>query len=697
MEAGQSTSPVPVSWDLVFTKVHGAYSGRETESSADKTKCGIGGSTLYGYNSIVKGEVRVGDVVFTISHTPRYRAYGAGSWGCDLPNGAPAIEHPWSWMWLSVPGASPAEDVGVVIGDARFAAPAVGPIYGGYAMIGLPGGEVHSSRFANLRDGVALTIPLLGSSSDGYMSSFTVERAGWVEYSDKFGKASIPLNQTFTIETRAMRTVITCTSKLEQYFRAPILMQKNGRPRLYSDFRAVGVRMHLQIFNKTRLPSQGFNMLTQRPVPGQIVLTPIVDKVVHATNALEFAYEAPVDVDLDYLQHKGITKLNDAARVYKEQQALKEKEREKEEEEKRKASAAADASAAVETPAPAEHVVAVSAPAPAPAPAPPAPPASAPASAPPASVTETATSTSTSVEAAEEDAASAAAASAAADAALEAQNLVDRAAEQARIAQKKAQEEAGQRVLQELQEEVKRQAERIEAESQARKRAEEERIAKLQEDTRRREAARAKAAALEVQSAAERAQQMKAKLAAFRAQERAREEAMKEAVKKAEAEARAKEEALAAEAAKEAARLEEENAKRIAEGIKRAQEDAAARARAILEEERLREEYRLLAAREEAARALEEDRQRAEAKREEMKAAEAEARRLEHIKHLEELRAKRLAEQERETEQRIAEEERLGIKPPTGETPERKRILEERAMAAAAAAAAAQAGAKTEL
>lgn len=52
------------------------------------------------------------------------------------------------------------------------------------------------------------------------------------------------------METKTLKITIRSDTTVDQYLRAPILLEKEGRPRLFSDFRAVGAKMTIQIYNK---------------------------------------------------------------------------------------------------------------------------------------------------------------------------------------------------------------------------------------------------------------------------------------------------------------------------------------------------------------------------------------------------------------------------------------------------------------
>lgn len=170
--ADKTNVDTPVSWDLTFHRLHGLYPNPESQEDNDKAMCLLA-STLWGYNSEVEGTITAGDKVFTVSRNSRFRAYAAGSWGCDLPNGRPAIEYPWTWFWLVIPDVPALKgqkvtDIGMVMGTARFQEPAgalLGDIYGGFSAVGM-GDVLHSTRHAQLHHNTSFAIPMQNTASD---------------------------------------------------------------------------------------------------------------------------------------------------------------------------------------------------------------------------------------------------------------------------------------------------------------------------------------------------------------------------------------------------------------------------------------------------------------------------------------------------------------------------------------------------
>lgn len=101
--------------------------------------------------------------------------------------------------------------------------------------------------------------------------------AGACSFEDSFGKARIPLRQRFEVLSTELEARVDFRSELPQYFRAPVRLEKALQLRVFSDFRAVGIRT--QVYLRDR-------------ISGEVLF----DGEVRTQNALEYAYEPEVDL-----------------------------------------------------------------------------------------------------------------------------------------------------------------------------------------------------------------------------------------------------------------------------------------------------------------------------------------------------------------------------------------------------------------
>jgi len=263
-----------VDFNLTFHRVHGLYGFDDDAEERNTRECYML-SSLWGYNSEIEGTINEGERHYEITRSSRYRGYAAGSWGCMFPTGVPAIQFPWSWLWLIIPGETPAQDIGMAWGYAAFQrGKLLGDVEGGFAAIGF-GQTILSARKMIIQNNTMLKMTLLGSSSDGYLVELAVQRLDWSTFTDMFGSVLIPLRQIFTLITKHHSIVVDVTTRPEQYFRAPVFLEgPNATVRVFSDFRAVGVKSHVLIKSRGSTDNVIYN------------------GSVETTNAVEYAYEA---------------------------------------------------------------------------------------------------------------------------------------------------------------------------------------------------------------------------------------------------------------------------------------------------------------------------------------------------------------------------------------------------------------------
>lgn len=338
MPGGKTGSGLPVRWNLTFHRVHGMYSGLDSEEG-NKEHCAVV-STLFAYHSRVSGWVESGGKRFEFGSDPassrRYRAYAAGSWGCKLPSGSPAIRYPWTWAWIAIPGDEaanpPRPEMGLAVGTAVFQlnSTLLGDLYGGYANVGV-GTEVVAASFADLHHGSSVAeVPLTKSSSDGHLRKYTLGYESWTRGADEDGEFEVPLVQSYDVHTAHWRFQLRFESEIGQYFRCPVVLERDvaglaaaaaaeggapNRLQVFSDYRAVGVRTYVRIWHRERTPEEFATarqaaLRSGSPAPLAVAAPAganatewtegawtrvVFDGVVDTMNALEYAYESPIN------------------------------------------------------------------------------------------------------------------------------------------------------------------------------------------------------------------------------------------------------------------------------------------------------------------------------------------------------------------------------------------------------------------
>jgi hypothetical protein len=221
--ANKSPEGIAVSWNVTFHRVHGTYTGTDTEET-NKDTCAIV-TTIFGYHSRVSGWIQEGDrrVEFGTGAVGapganRYRAYAAGTWGCALNQGYEPQNYPWTWEWIAIPAdptaTPPRPEVGIVMATARWQlnVTGLGDLYGGVMSFGV-GDEQVSSYFANLREGGPLQLPMSKASSDGHLRKFELSTDEWVQGNDGVRTFTLPLVQRYDVETSNYKLSSTSPSR----------------------------------------------------------------------------------------------------------------------------------------------------------------------------------------------------------------------------------------------------------------------------------------------------------------------------------------------------------------------------------------------------------------------------------------------------------------------------------------------------
>ena len=283
--ANRSKSGLPLSFHITLHRVHGMYSGLDSEESSVR-HCLIS-SNVFAFNSRVSGwwsSSADHNVSFSAS-SPRFRAYAGASWGCQLPHTDhnDPLHYPWTWVWMSVPQTDSRPDLSISIGTASFDLGLAGRMRAGLMAVGW-GDEVVGATYATINSDGIVPLPLLSAASDGPLSAFAPNLSDWTSSSssmaasiDPMGSFTLPLTQSYFISTGTLELTFTSRSpNLSAYFRAPIVVEDatSAQVRLYSDFRANAVEVHVRLVRK-----------------GGEVEEVLYDGEA-AINAVEYAYEA---------------------------------------------------------------------------------------------------------------------------------------------------------------------------------------------------------------------------------------------------------------------------------------------------------------------------------------------------------------------------------------------------------------------
>ncbi len=243
---GISDSSV-VEWDLDVYRVVGWYGQHDMEDLIKLS--GVISWNTYAYDSEVNGSVWINSTRYDITRGPRFRIYCDMNWGETFPHGNPAIDHMWGWFYTGQPGATPSSDFSAIAGIGRSDTTISfgNPFHGKFASLFLHGRRV-CARQGRLFDQLQDAGPVVFQrANDGNCHVFRVDRADWIDFTDAFGTARIPLTQVVTIETETVKVVMTFHSNAANYNR--LLFPTDGY--IFSDFEGLGVNCTTQIYERS--------------------------------------------------------------------------------------------------------------------------------------------------------------------------------------------------------------------------------------------------------------------------------------------------------------------------------------------------------------------------------------------------------------------------------------------------------------
>jgi len=233
-------------WDITIDRVYGYYA-QDAFEKPDEWISGIIMWDTYAHNSLVRhSKISIAGTVEYLDHDSdptgcRFRAYGDGNWGQLMPDNE---KHPddknyaWGWYLQHIPNKNPNLDVSVIAGTGRtYSAFPFYTMEGKFADV-----RINSTLHIEFREVVVYSLKLT-SCNDGKLQRFNVQRTNWTTITDKFGSASIPLNQVTTMESENWLVVQDCQSIQANYNR--LLFPFNNF--VFSDFEGLGVTCRLTI------------------------------------------------------------------------------------------------------------------------------------------------------------------------------------------------------------------------------------------------------------------------------------------------------------------------------------------------------------------------------------------------------------------------------------------------------------------
>ncbi len=268
-----------IEWDIDIKRIVGWYGQRDIESLTKFTE-NISWNT-YAYDSEVWGKIKVNGTEYLIEKNENFRIYCDMNWGAYFPSvkdpKKPQIEYPWGWYYTGIPDSDPKKDFSIIAGAGRMQPRfrMLGIMNAKFASIYLKGEKIDARFGTILNNTPNMGFTFFHPSMDGSTKRFDIERSDWVDYTDKFGSAKIPLKQTVTIETRKKMIIMRFTSTIENYNR--LLFPTDGF--VFSDFEGLGVTCITEIYQK------GGN---KEPV--------LIQKYEDRNAGLEYGYKLDIDL-----------------------------------------------------------------------------------------------------------------------------------------------------------------------------------------------------------------------------------------------------------------------------------------------------------------------------------------------------------------------------------------------------------------
>lgn len=247
-----------IEWDLVIHRIYGWYGQHDIQNIAKSV--GLIHWNTYAHDSEVEGYIKIDGTTYNIERNENFRAYCDQNWGVDFPKGKPSIDFPWGWYHVNMPNPDPSKDLSIIAGVGRHNLAAVFETSDNPTKLNMPG----MGKFADIRlnkdthIGVRSIImspnsvedvlmPGFVTTNDGLVKIFKIERDNWVDFTDSYGSAKIPLNQKITIETKHYKTVMDFRSTIGDYNRL-LFPHENY---IFSDFEALGVNVHVIVSHLT--------------------------------------------------------------------------------------------------------------------------------------------------------------------------------------------------------------------------------------------------------------------------------------------------------------------------------------------------------------------------------------------------------------------------------------------------------------
>ncbi|CAF1077832.1 unnamed protein product [Adineta ricciae] len=233
-----------IQWDLTLSRIYGWYA-QDIFEGPDRVLEGVIMWNTYSHTAEVEGFVKIKGEKFTITKDAGFRAYGDSNWGEIMPSSPPKqkpdAKYAWGWYYVNIPSNNQSQEFSIIAGTGLTYADALL--------------KTMDARFSDIRLNTTAHIELrsvtvwnitLDSCNDGKLHRFDVDRSNWVNVTDSFGNATIPLRQLVTMESDNYLITMDFKSLETNYNRLLFAFMDY----VFSDFEGLGVSTDVVIIEK---------------------------------------------------------------------------------------------------------------------------------------------------------------------------------------------------------------------------------------------------------------------------------------------------------------------------------------------------------------------------------------------------------------------------------------------------------------
>ncbi|CAF1234002.1 unnamed protein product [Adineta steineri] len=236
---------IEIEWDLTLTRIYGWYA-QDIFEGPDRFLEGVIMWNTYSHTAEVEGKLTIKGNDVIIKKDAGFRAYGDGNWGELMPSSPPkqkpSAKYAWGWYYVNIPSDDTFQELSIIAGTGLSYMDAIlRTMDGRFCDIRLDGKTHIELRTMEVWD------MSFESCNDGKVHRFDVERSNWVNFTDSFGNATIPLRQLVTLESDSYLITMDFNAVANNFNRLLFAFTDY----VFSDFEGLGVSTDLLIIEKT--------------------------------------------------------------------------------------------------------------------------------------------------------------------------------------------------------------------------------------------------------------------------------------------------------------------------------------------------------------------------------------------------------------------------------------------------------------